>query len=154
MRAAGKRRLHSPRAPEYKDAEMNANLRDSVMRLATHFAEELLQLVWSGLSEELEAGGRSAAPVGDGGRRARRSEADVRADGDRILAVLGKAPAGLRAEDLRAKLGMSRPAIGRPLKLLIAAGRVRKTGEKRATVYSLGAPAAKPKAKPAKKAAA
>ena len=117
---------------------MNANIRDSVVRLATQFAEDLLALVWDGLSEELEAGAR-AVPAGAAlGRRTRRTDADVRADGEKILATLGKSPGGLRAEDLRAKLGMSRPAIGRPLKLLIGEGRVRKTGEKRATVYHLG----------------
>jgi hypothetical protein len=33
---------------------------------------------------------------------------------------------------------MSRTAMGRPIKLLLSSGRVRKTGAKRSTVYALG----------------
>jgi hypothetical protein len=63
---------------------------------------------------------------------------------DRMVAVLGKSPAGVRAEVPRAKLAASRSQLGRPMVMLLASGRVKKTGERRSTVYYLGGTAARP----------
>src|SRR5262249_27529806 len=60
-----------------------------------------------------------------------------------ITAILGRSAGGLRAEELRKRVDMTRADLGRPMKMLLAAGQVKKTGQKRATVYSLGASGAR-----------
>ena len=126
---------------------MNAALRESIRTLATKFADELLGLVWNGLEGELAAKDPPGVALpNDRGRRTRRSAEDLGAAADRILATLSKSTSGLRAEVLRARLGISRPDLGRPLKMLLASGRVKKTGQKRATVYLLGSSAEKGRA--------
>src|SRR5262249_11315696 len=132
---------HSPIAfhenPEYKADTMNDSVRQSIVALVTRFADELLATVWNGLSAELEAGDARALPSG-AGRRVRRTEDVIAAAAETIAAVLGRSAGGLRAEELRRRVGMTRLELARPLKTLLKAGRVKKTGEKRATVYSLG----------------
>ena len=125
---------------------MNSPLRESIRTLATKFADELLGLVWNGLSDQLAPSDPPAGALARGGRRPRRSAEDIGAAADRILATLAKSAGGLRAEVLRARVGMSRPALGRPPKMLLASGRVQKTGQKRATVYLLGTSAEKGRA--------
>jgi hypothetical protein len=70
-----------------------------------------------------------------GGRLARRSEGDIQHVIASIEAALRDAKDGLRSEDLRAKLGLSRAEIMRPIQAALAAKRIKKTGEKRATTY-------------------
>jgi hypothetical protein len=131
------------------EAAMHSSIRESIVSLATKFADDLLAIVWGGLAAELATNERSAPALTAARRpRARRSEGDLRAAADRILAALGKAPGGLRSEDLRSQVGMSRAAMGRPLKMLLASGRVRKTGEKRTTAYHAGGAPAKAAAEP------
>jgi hypothetical protein len=126
---------------------MNSPMRESIRTLATKFADELLGLVWNGLARELAARDPPVAALPKGrGRRTRRSAEDLGAAADRILATLAKSTGGLRAEVLRARVGMSRPDFGRPLKMLLASGRLKKTGQKRATVYLLGTSAKKGRA--------
>ncbi len=126
---------------------MNSPIRESIRTLATKFADELLELVRNGLSKELAAKDQPVVALPKGrGRRTRRSAKDLGAAADRILATLAKSAGGFRAEVLRARVGMSRPALLRPLRMLLASGRVRKTGQKRATVYLLGSSAAKGRA--------
>ncbi len=52
-----------------------------------------------------------------------------------VVAKLRVAPTGLRAEQLRAALGVDKPTITRALRDGLAAGNVHKTGHKRSTTY-------------------
>jgi hypothetical protein len=139
---------------------MNASIQQSIASLATRFADEILRVITEGLAQTLSAGDASLpVALGRRTRARRRTEADLSGASDRIVATLEKNSGELRAEDLRAKAGMTRAAMGRPLKMLLASGRVRKTGQKRSTVYRLAgtaatAPAAKapPSSNAAKKA--
>ena len=54
---------------------------------------------------------------------------------DRIVSVVGKAASGLRAEQIRAALGVEAKELPRPLADAVSAGRLTKTGQKRATTY-------------------
>jgi hypothetical protein len=123
---------------------MSDSLRATIADHAARFTDEIMALVWNGLSERLAANDRNPRHLGQSGRAPRRSVADLEAMSDRIVAVLGKSAAGMRAEVLRAKLAASRSQLGRPMEMLLALGRVTKTGHKRATIYHLGVAAAEP----------
>ena len=98
----------------------------------------------------------AAAPARTGkrGRLARRSATDIAGMIERIVGLLKQSPKGLRAEQIRARLGLVAKEMPRPLKEGLAAGRLAKSGEKRSTTYFAkggGAPAkAAPAAKPGK----
>jgi hypothetical protein len=96
-----------------------------------------------------------------GGRLARRSSGDIAGVVASIVGLLKSSPAGLRAEEIRSKLGLQAKELPRPLKEGLDAGTLSKTGQKRATTYfARGAggkgaprarrPAAKRAARPAK----
>jgi hypothetical protein len=101
-------------------------------------------------------GGRARAS----GRLARRSSDDIEQVIARIVGLLKQHPKGLRAEEIRSKLGLLSKEMPRPLKEALDGGRLGKSGQKRATTYFVKgggpapakAPAAKAPAKaPAKK---
>ena len=70
---------------------------------------------------------------------------------DSIVGLLKQSPKGLRAEQIRAKLGLQAKEMPRPLKEAVDGGRLGKSGQKRATTYFVkGGGAARPK--PARKA--
>jgi hypothetical protein len=99
-------------------------------------------------------GGRARAS----GRLARRSSDDIEQVIGRIVGLLKQHPKGLRAEEIRSKLGLLSKEMPRPLKEALDGGRLGKSGQKRATTYfvkvSGPAPAKAPAAKaPAGKAA-
>jgi hypothetical protein len=73
---------------------------------------------------------------------------------DRIVGLLRQSAGGLRAEQIRQKLGLLAKELPRPLKDALASGQLGKSGQKRATtyVYKGAGAAARPPA-PAKKAA-
>jgi hypothetical protein len=79
----------------------------------------------------------------------RRSLTDIAAVVDQIANLLADHREGLRAEQIREALGLSTAELPRPLKEGLATRRFAKSGEKRATTYTLRAP----KASPAKSAA-
>jgi hypothetical protein len=54
---------------------------------------------------------------------------------ERIESLLSKSPRGLRAEEIRQQLGMQSKELPRPLKEGVEAGRLTKSGQKRATTY-------------------
>jgi hypothetical protein len=118
---------------------MDSPLRQRIATLATRFANEVI----AAISEELASAVETRGADGRVGRRGRRpggvarSAAQIRSVADRILAALGRAPDGLRAENLRAELGLSRSDIVRPLAVLRKEKRLRLTGRLRATVYTL-----------------
>jgi hypothetical protein len=125
---------------------MTDALRSAIVELATRFADDVLELVSAAVVEEVT---RAGGVVRDGRRRrVRRSEEQLRAVGDRILAVLRRKPGGLRAEDLRGELGLAREQMGRPLRALLDGGQVKKSGERRLTVYrAADAAPSRPRAK-------
>jgi hypothetical protein len=150
---------------------MPPSLRSNLDELASSFANDVLHAIRSASIEELLAesmgGGRrvaarteaavsspatSRAPAAGGrrraGRLARRSAGDIAGVVDRIVGLLRASPKGLRAEQIRQKLGFQSKELPRPLKEAVDTGRLGKSGRKRATTYFVkGAPA--PKAAPA-----
>ena len=146
-------------------------LREKLSALASSFTQDVLHAIRAASIEDLvgEAPGgarragrapRASAPEaapapspgpgrprGRGGRRAsgrlgRRSPADIAGVIDRIVALLRQSPHGLRAEQIRAKLGLQAKELPRPLREAFEAGRLGKSGEKRATTYFLKGAAA------------
>jgi hypothetical protein len=72
---------------------------------------------------------------GRGGRLARRSSGDIAHVIDSIVGLLQQSPRGLRAEQIRSKLGLEAKELPRPLREGLEAGKLTKVGEKRATTY-------------------
>ena len=87
------------------------------------------------------AGGKVAGgPKGKAGRRkggrlARRSPDDIAGVVDKIVGLLEKHASGLRAEDIRNKLGLEAKELPRPIADALGAKRIVKEGQKRATTY-------------------
>ena len=165
---------------------MASSLRDQLSELASSFASSVLQAIRSASIQDLLAessgasvrpGRRAAArparaaaaaaalpasparPAGGGrrgGRLARRNSGDIAQVIDSIVGLLRAAPRGLRAEEIRKRLGMQSKELPRPLKEAVDAGRLGKSGQKRATTYFIkgGGGAAAAKAKPGPGAAA
>jgi hypothetical protein len=77
------------------------------------------------------------------GRLPRRSAGDISQAVEQIVGLLSSNPAGLRAEQIRQKLGLQAKELPRPLKEGLEGGRLSKVGRKRATTYFAGAAAAK-----------
>ncbi len=78
----------------------------------------------------------AAAPsVRKSGRRARRSPADLAKTKAEIVSLLGKQPKGLRAEEIRSKLGLSKQEVPRPIIDALTEKLITKKGQKRATTY-------------------
>jgi DNA-binding transcriptional ArsR family regulator len=120
---------------------MNESIRRSIADLASRFANQVLEVVGSAVYDAV-AEARDGKLVPTRGRGGRRSSADVEQAKSRIVAALGRQPGGVRAEALRAELRFSRSEIGRPLKALLRSGAVKKSGERRLTLYRLGPAAA------------
>jgi hypothetical protein len=73
----------------------------------------------------------------------RRSAKDIAGVIESIVGLLRQAPRGLRAEQIRQKLGLQSKELPRPLKEAVEAGRLGRSGQKRATTYFVkGGPAA------------
>jgi hypothetical protein len=126
---------------------MEAGIREKVAALAARFAEEVIGVISASIAAQLSsAAGGAPRGRGDRGRsldagrpgRVRRSASQLGAISDRIVAELSRRPDGVRAEELRAALGLPRSAMARPIAQLLAAKRIRKTGEKRRTTYFVG----------------
>jgi hypothetical protein len=69
------------------------------------------------------------------GRLSRRSAGDIARAIDRIAGLLKDNPKGLRAEEIRQRLGLQAKELPRPIKEGLEAGRFAKAGQKRATTY-------------------
>ncbi len=127
------------------------NLQSTIQQLAAQFADGVLSAIRGASLEDIlaETSGGAARPRGRvtaakrgpgrprGGRsggRGRRSAADLNAVVDRIVALVGKHKAGLRAEQIKAQLGIPRNQLMRPLSMALKKG-LRKKGQKRATTY-------------------
>jgi hypothetical protein len=82
--------------------------------------------------------GRAAAPAAVGGRKrkkgAKRSPAELKRIEETLLSFIQKTP-GKRIEEINATLGTTTADLSRPLSKLIAAKKVRRQGQKRASRY-------------------
>ena len=143
-----------------------SNLKSTIENLANEFAMSIISALRSVSIDELTGvtgiggrGGRPGRPAlapavaapkrGRGGRLGRRSSADIGRMIDSIVALLQKHPEGLRAEQIREALNCQAKELPRPLADALAAVRITKTGQKRATTYFAADGAAE--AAPAKK---
>jgi len=154
---------------------MTTSLRQKLDELASAFANGVLHAIRAASLDDLLAessvrrsgAGRPAAHVPAaarpaagpsrsgaarrGGRLARRSPADIATVVNRIADLLRGSAHGLRAEQIRQKLGLRPNEMPRPLKEGLASGRLGKSGQKRATTYFVkGAGGARPAAAAAK----
>jgi hypothetical protein len=78
-------------------------------------------------------------PPGSSSKRLpRRSAKDLSAVTDSIVALVKKNPKGLRAEQIRAELGIAKKEWMRPLGLALSSKKLTKKGEKRSTTYFAG----------------
>jgi hypothetical protein len=128
-----------------------STLRDSIQDLAQNFASLVvaairgasLQEILSESSGAKGAPGRPASKRGPGRpkgstsskRLARRSAKDIAKVADGIVSLVKKHKGGLRAEQIRAELGIAKKEWARPLEDALASKKLTKKGEKRATTY-------------------
>jgi hypothetical protein len=145
---------------------MPLSLRNRLNELAASFSAGVLDAIRGASLEELlseSPGGKARAvartsvrsvastPAAEApsrrrpGRLPRRSAGDISQAVDKIVALLGDNPAGLRAEQIRQKLGLQAKELPRPLKEGLDGGRLSKVGRKRATTYFAGASPTKAK---------
>jgi hypothetical protein len=143
---------------------MSTSLRLRLNQLASSFASDVLSTIRGASLEELlaesssagrsraaalslhgnAAGARPLRAPHSGGRLRRRSLGDIAQVVETIVGLLKQSPAGLRAEQIRERLGLLAKELPRPLKEALSSGKVSKSGQKRATTYfhREGAPAA------------
>lgn len=129
-----------------------SNLRNTLEALAARFAESVIDALRSASLEEITgvtSGARGARPRaaatetsakkrGGGGRLARRTADDIQGMVQTIVDLVAKHEGGLRAEQIRASLGVDAKELPRPLAEAVASGALTKSGQKRATTYSVG----------------
>jgi hypothetical protein len=137
-----------------------ASLRSALNDLASEFAASVLAAVRGASLDELiaEGGGarrgpgrpakavatngesKPAAPAKSSGRRSgrlpRRSGEDIAKALDQVVALVKKNKNGLRAEEIRANLGMDSKEMPRVLKEGLSTKKLKAKGQKRATTYT------------------
>jgi hypothetical protein len=128
------------------------NLRSQLTDLASSFTDAVIDALRTTSLQELlseSSGGRiqstrmDAAPKAtpktvrppSPGRLPRRSANDIAAELDRIVNLVQKHKDGLRAEQIRAELGLQAKELPRVLKEGLSARKLRSKGQKRATTY-------------------
>src|SRR5580658_4744910 len=127
-------------------------LRSTLNTLATNLASNIVDIIRSSSLEELlgERGGppgRVPGPppknmsngVAKPSRPPRRSAEEIAAALDQIVGLVRKHNEGLRAEEIRIKLGMQAKAMPRLLKEGLATKKLKAKGRKRATTYTAAA---------------
>jgi hypothetical protein len=112
--------------------------------------DELMSVTGGGVRGVVRAptattNGAASKPTKKSGRLGRRSAEDIAQTLDKIVAVLTQHPEGLRAEQIKAALSLDTREMPKPIAEGLKTGALKKTGQKRATVYTVGA--AKKKAK-------
>lgn len=113
------------------------SLQTKIDQLAVRFAVNVFDAIRSCSLEDL--GGVTEAPARKAtGRLVRRSEATIGKVVAQIVTLVKANKRGMRAEEIRSKLGLRPKEMPKPLKLALASKQLRKTGNKRATVYSAG----------------
>lgn len=135
-----------------------STLRSQLDALAASFANAIVDAIRGASLHELvasdehsapafRAAGAPLPPISAGrslpatkttrtGRLKRRNSDDIGQVLDQIVALVKSSRDGLRAEQIRAELGLQSKELPRVLKAGLSAKRLRKTGQKRATVYS------------------
>jgi hypothetical protein len=129
------------------------DLRSSIQSLAQTFAAGVLAAIRSSSLEDVlgetsgpkrgpgrpvakRGPGHPARPAGSSSKRlARRSTKDLAAVTESIVALVKKHKTGLRAEQIRAELGIAKKEWMRPLGLALGSKKLTKKGEKRSTTY-------------------
>ena len=156
--------VHLLGPPMYCGRSMST-LRQTIEAQALQFATAIVQALRSASLDELVSitagGGRApsrapatktpvaAAPkvAKKAGRLGRRSPADIARTLDNIVTVLAAHPEGLRAEQIKAALSLDTREVPRPIAEGLKSGVLKKSGQKRATVYFAASSASKPKKK-------
>jgi hypothetical protein len=129
-----------------------ATLRSQLDSLAASFANAVVDAIRSASLHELVStegrGGAAAARGGSpvakataakttrSGRLKRRSSEDIGQVLDQVVSLVKRNKDGLRAEQIRTELGLQAKELPRVLKEGLSSKRLRKSGQKRATVYS------------------
>jgi hypothetical protein len=135
-----------------------STLQATLQSIAADFSKQIIQALRGASLDDLaavSAGGRQTAskksngvsPIAKkSGRLGRRSMDDIQRALDRIVVLLTSHPEGLRAEQIREQLGLDRRELPRPIEMGLSRGALSKSGQKRATVYTLGGQTGKKKA--------
>jgi hypothetical protein len=127
-------------------------LRSQLDSLAAAFASAVVDAIRGASLHELVASDGRAAPAARpaggpapkaiaskttrSGRLKRRSSEDIGQVLDQVVALVKKNKDGLRAEQIRTELNLQAKELPRVLKEGLRSKRLRKAGQKRATVYS------------------
>jgi hypothetical protein len=125
------------------------SLRSNLTELATSFTDAVLEAIRSTSLEEIlsesrghSRGFRAGVSVSRGGggrassgRLPRRSAQDIANALDQIVALVKQHKDGLRAEQIRAELGLQAKELPRVLKEGLSTKMLRSKGQKRATTY-------------------
>lgn len=116
--------------------------------IAAKFAQEIIQALRGASIDDLVGlsggvapaarPGRAAPAPTVGGRLGRRSVDQIHKTLEQIVTLLGNHPEGLRAEQIRTSLGLDVREMPRPIAEGLSAGVLTKSGQKRATTYTVG----------------
>lgn len=127
-----------------------SNLQSALSDLASNFASQVLEAIRGASVQELFGGGggggnRRTAPAAavssppkarrSSGRLVRRSADDIAKALDQVVGLVKKSKDGLRAEQIRAGLGMEAKEMPRILQAGLASKVLKSKGQKRATTY-------------------
>jgi hypothetical protein len=131
------------------EAQANQFAQAIVQAFRSASLDELLTIT-GGAGREVSRGAaapktRAAAPKKKGGRLGRRSPTDITRILENIVAVLAAHPEGLRAEQIKEALGLDKREMPKPIAEGLSTGALKKTGQKRATVYTVATGGAGPK---------
>jgi len=128
-------------------------LHATINALASEFAHDLLRALRDAPLKDIVAETssghvqrRAARRVSDGTKsiaghkRVRRSPETLKKLADQIVALVAKHPKGIRAEELKAAMGVKPGNVGakvftKPLSVALASKKIRKRGHRRATTY-------------------
>lgn len=127
---------------------MSAPLNKTLETIAAKFAQDIIQALRGASIDDLTSvtGGRSieratlakrATKGAVGGRLGRRSASDIQRTLGQIVTLLGSSPEGLRAEQIKEALGLDKREMPRPIAEGLNSGVLAKSGQKRATVYTV-----------------
>ena len=126
-----------------------SNLQTQLTRLAQNFAAAIVEALKGAPLQELLGDGRALAngrsavrasgpsirPVRTSGRLRRRSAEDIAKALDQVVSLIKKHSEGLRAEQVRDKLGLQAKEMPRIFKEGLSKRVLKSKGQKRATTY-------------------